>query len=61
MCSVLNFSGFLLFLYLMVEKLVVKIEHVHFVFLSSTCSKMKEQLELVPLNHAYVGLYKMRI
>jgi hypothetical protein len=27
MCSLFNFNAFLLFLYLMVEKLVIKIEH----------------------------------
>jgi hypothetical protein len=61
MCSLLNFSAFLLFLYLVVEKLVVKTAHAQFVFLSSACSRIKEQLELVPLNHAYVGLCKVRI
>ncbi len=61
MCSFLNFSAFLLFLYLVVENMVVKSKHAQFVFLSSTCFRIKEQLELVPLNHAYVGLCKVKI
>jgi hypothetical protein len=52
---------FWLFLYLVVLKLVVKTKHAKLVFLSSACSRIKEQLELVALNHAYVGLCKMKI